>query len=141
MPPLTPELRALVDAGPLAHLSTINADGSPQVSVVWLGIDGDDLVTAHMRRAQMKLRNIDRDPRVVLSFEAPREPGAFLAHYAVVRARAAIEGPTEAAWELLDRLSRIYVAPDAVFPAPRGPGYVVRYAVERVSGVGPWAGA
>src|SRR5688572_9580111 len=95
-------LRTHIASRQLAHLSTINADGSPQVSVVWLGIDGDDLVTAHMRRDQLKLRNIERDPRVVLSFEAPREPGVFLAHHAVIRARATIEGPTEAAWELLD---------------------------------------
>lgn len=137
--PLPVELRQLVESGPLAHLSTINADGSPQVSVVWLGIDGDDLVTSHMRRTQLKLRNIERDPRVVLSFEAPREPGEFLAKHAVVRARATIEGPTEDAWELLDRLTKVFVAPGASFPAPRGEGYIVRYAVERVGGVGPWA--
>src|SRR3954453_6260696 len=98
---LDPELRQLVESGPLAHLSTINADGSPQVSVIWLGIDGEDLVTSHMRREQVKLRNIERDPRVALSFEAPREPGALLVPYAVVRARATIHGPSEDAWELL----------------------------------------
>jgi PPOX class probable F420-dependent enzyme len=139
MPSLPPELRQLIESGPLAHLSTINADGSPQVSVIWLGVDGDDLVTAHMRREQLKLRNIERDPRVVLSFAAPRVPGVFLAHYAVIRARAVIEGPTEGAWELLDRLAKVYMAADVKFPAPRGPGYIVRYAVERIGGVGPWA--
>ena len=136
---ISPELRRLVESGPLAHLSTINADGSPQVSVIWLGLDGDELVTAHMRRDQLKLRNIDRDPRVVLSFEAPRAPGVFLAHYAVVRARATISEPTEDAWELLNRLTKVYMAPDAEFPAPRGEGHLVRYTVERVGGVGPWA--
>src|SRR3954471_18877467 len=138
MPILSPELRQVIEAGPLTHLSTINADGSPQVSVIWLGLDGDDLVTAHMRR-YLKVRNIERDPRVVLSFDAPREPGVFLAHHAVIRAHAAIEGPTEEAWELLDRLMRVYMAPDATFPAPRGAGYLVRYRVEKVGGVGPWA--
>jgi PPOX class probable F420-dependent enzyme len=139
MPGLPPELRRLVESGPLTHLSTISADGSPQVTVIWLGLDGDDLVTAHMRRAQLKLRNIDRDPRVVLSFVAPPEPGVFLAHYAVIHARAAIEGPTEDAWELLDRLAKTYMAPDADFPAPRAAGYIVRHSVERIGGVGPWA--
>ncbi len=139
MSALPGELRDLIESGPMAHLSTINADGSPQVSVIWLGLDGDDLVTSHMRRDQLKLRNIDRDPRVVLSFTAPRVPGVVMAEYAVVRATATIDGPTEDAWELLDRLARVYLAPDAGFPAPRGPGYIVRYAVERVSGVGPWA--
>jgi PPOX class probable F420-dependent enzyme len=139
MPSPSPELRQLVEAGPLAHLSTINADGSPQVSVIWLGLDGEDLVTAHMRREQLKLRNIARDPRVVLSFEGPREPGVLLAAYAVVRAHATIEGPTEEAWELRDRRATVYLGPGVTFPAPRGAGYVVRYAFERVGGVGPWA--
>jgi PPOX class probable F420-dependent enzyme len=134
---LSPELRALVESGPMAHLSTTNADGSPQVSVIWIGVDGDDLVSGHLRR-QAKLRNIERDPRVVLSFDAPRVPGVFLNEHAVVRARAAIE-PGEAAWDLLDRLAKVYMGPDAGFPVPRGPGYLVRYRVERVGGVGPWA--
>src|SRR5690349_7862961 len=82
MPTLSPELRQLIETGPLVHLSTVNADGSPQVSVIWIELDGDDLITSHMSGKQLKLRNIDRDPRVVLSFDAPREPGVFLAHHA-----------------------------------------------------------
>jgi PPOX class probable F420-dependent enzyme len=139
MPSLSPELRQLIESGPLAHLSTVNADGSPQVSVIWLGLDGETPVSAHMSH-QQKLRNIAREPRVVLSFDAPREPGIFLAHHAVLRARATIEGPTVEAWELLDRLAKVYMAPDADFPAPRGEGHIIRYTIERVSGVGPWAG-
>src|SRR5207253_8396275 len=83
---LPSELRDLVESGALAHLSTINADGSPQVSVIWVGLDGDDLVSGHMQW-YAKLRNIERDPRVVLSFEAPRQPGVFLNPYAVLHAR------------------------------------------------------
>jgi PPOX class probable F420-dependent enzyme len=130
------ELRDLIESGPMAHLSTINPDGSPQVTVIWVGLDGDDLVSGHMSW-YAKLRNIERDPRVVLSFDAPRVAGAFLNEYAVLRARAAIE-TGDAAWDLLNRLAKVYVAPEAEFPAPRGPGYLVRYTVERIGGVGPW---
>lgn len=135
---LPQELQSLVAGGPFVHLSTISADGTPQVSVVWAAVDDGELVTAHMRRTQAKLRNIDRDPRVTLSFMAPPEPGIFMAHYAVLKARATIEGPSEDAWELLDRMAKVYVGPDVTFPAPRGPGFIVRYAVEHVGGVGPW---
>ncbi len=121
----------------MAHLSTINPDGSPQVSVIWIGLDGDEIVSGHMGR-YAKMRNIERDPRVVLSFDAPRTPGVFLNPYAVLRARATIV-PGEEAWDLLNRLAKVYIAPDAEFPAPRGPGFVLRYAVERIGGVGPWA--
>jgi PPOX class probable F420-dependent enzyme len=131
------ELRDLIASGPMAHLSTINADGSPQVTVIWIGLDGDDLVSGHMSR-QAKLRNIERDPRVALSFDAPRVPGVFLNEYAVLRARAAV-APSDDVWNLLNRLAKVYMSPDAEFPAPKGPGYVVRYSVERIGGVGPWA--
>src|SRR3954468_22835134 len=98
----------------MAHLSTINPDGSPQVTVIWIGLDGDDLVSGHMSY-YTKLRNIERDPRVVLSFDAPRTPRVFMNEYAVVHARAAIE-PTDEAWNLLDRLAKVYVSPDTEFP-------------------------
>ena len=134
---LPTELRDLIESGPLAHLSTVNADGSPQVSAIWIGLDGDDIVSGHLGR-WAKVRNMERDPRVVLSFDAPRTPGVFLAEHAVLRARATVE-PSDQAWDLLDRLAKVYMSPDAEFPAPKGPGFVIRYAVERIAGVGPWA--
>lgn len=131
------ELRELIASGPMVHLSTINPDGSPQVTVIWIGLDGDDLVSGHMLR-HVKLRNIERDPRFVLSFDAPRVPGVFLNEYAVLRARAEVQ-PSDDVWDLLNRLAKVYMSPDAEFPAPKGPGYLVRYSVERIGGVGPWA--
>jgi PPOX class probable F420-dependent enzyme len=136
MSALPRELRDLIESGPLAHLSTIDPDGSPQVTVVWIGLDGDDVVSGHMARHR-KLRNIERDPRVVLSFLAPRDPGVVLNEYAVLRARAAVE-PSDGAWDLLDRMTKVYMSPDSGFPAPKGPGFIVRYSIERISGVGPW---
>jgi PPOX class probable F420-dependent enzyme len=133
------ELRDLIESGPMAHLSTVNPDGSPQVSVVWIGLDGDDLVSGHLAW-YTKLRNMERDPRVVLSFDAPRAPGVFLKPYAMLRARASVQ-PSDEAWDLLNRLVKVYMSPDAEFPAPKSPGYVVRYSVERIGGVGPWASA
>src|SRR5271170_2688612 len=96
------DLRDLIRSGPMAHLTTINADGSPQVSVIWIGLDGDDIVSGHMSR-YLKLRNVERDPRVVLSFDAPRVPGTFLNPYAVLRATATVT--PGGAWDLLNRLA------------------------------------
>jgi PPOX class probable F420-dependent enzyme len=134
---LPPELRDLIASGPLAHLATISPDGTPQVTVIWIGLEDDQVVSAHMSR-YAKLRNIERDPRVVLSFDAPRSAGVFLNPYAVLQAQATVE-PSDQAWDLLDRLAKTYVAPDSRFPGSKGPGYIVRYAVERIGGVGPWA--
>jgi len=130
------ELRALIEAGPLTHLSTVNEDGSPQVTVIWIGLDGEEIVSGHMSR-QRKLRNIERDPRVVLSFLGPREHTAVLNPYAVLRARATVE-PSEDAWDLLNGFTKLYMSPEDEFPVPKGPGYIVRYEVERIGGVGPW---
>jgi hypothetical protein len=54
-----------------------------------------------------------------------------------LRARAAA-APSDGAWDLLNRLAKVYLSADTEFPAPRGPGYIVRYSVERIGGVGPW---
>ena len=136
MPTLPTELVDLVQSGPMAHVTTLNADGSPQVSVVWVGLDGDDLVTGHLHHGAT-LRNVERDPRTVISMDAPRTPGVFLNPYAVVHAHAMVE-PSDEAWNLLDRLAKVYVSPDTTFPAPQRPGFVIRYRVERIGGVGPW---
>jgi PPOX class probable F420-dependent enzyme len=136
MSELPTQLRDLIDTGPLAHLATVNPDGSPQVTAIWIGLDGDEIVSGHLNLSR-KVRNVQRDPRVVLSFDAPRTPGIFLAEHAVLAARASIQ--EGGAWDLLNRLGKVYVAPDLEFPAPRTEaGYVLRYAVERIGGVGPW---
>jgi PPOX class probable F420-dependent enzyme len=129
--------RALIDSGVLAHCVTLNADGSPQVSAVWVGMEGDEIVMAHVPR-NAKVRNLQRDPRVVLSLQADGRNAIGMQQYLVVHGRAAVtEG---GAPELLRRLVRTYVGPDAEFPLPPDapPGYVVRITPERIGGSGPW---
>jgi Pyridoxamine 5'-phosphate oxidase len=53
---------AAVDSGRLVHLATINPDGTPQVTCVYVGWDGDEIVAGHLAD-HLKLRNIRRDPR------------------------------------------------------------------------------
>jgi PPOX class probable F420-dependent enzyme len=135
---ITPELRALIDSGPLAHVVTINPDGSPQVTVVWIALDGDDLVSGHMSRYR-KLRNVERDPRISISIEAPPQPGVPITDYAVLYGTAAVE--TGGAPDLLQRLGRVYGGPEFDFPLgpDPAPGYVLRTRVTHVTGHGPWA--
>jgi PPOX class probable F420-dependent enzyme len=139
MPVLPPELRELIETGPMAHLSTINPDGSPQVTVIWIGMDGDDLVSLHMSDSGIKFRNIRRDPRVALSFDAPRESGVWINPYAVVYARATIEASLRM-WDLMALSAKTYVSPDAELPLPEvlEPGFIMRYSITRIGGIGPW---
>jgi PPOX class probable F420-dependent enzyme len=132
--------KELIRTGALGHLVTIGRDGAPQVTCVWVAVDGDDLLTAHLDLRQRKLENIRRDPRVVISFEGSeiRPPG--LCEYAIVRGRATIE--EGGAPELLQELARVYLGPDVRFPPMNDPppGVRLRIAVEQVGGIGPWAG-
>ena len=136
---LPAEARAAFESGALAHLVTINRDGSPQVACVWVGIDGDELVSGHLAPDQRKLENVRRDPRVALSVELPTRNAIGLQHYAVVHGRARItEG---GAAELLQQLAQVYVGPGTRFPPMSNPppGYVLHISVDRVSGYGPWS--
>lgn len=140
MTELTDDARAVLTSGKLAHLVTINKDGSPQVSIVWIDLDGDEIVAAH-QRDYLKLRNVRRDPRVVISVEGDSKPGVLLAEHIIVHGTARVtEG---GAVDLLRKLGKRYVAPDYEFPfgENQGPehGFVLRVKVDRVSGVGPWA--
>ena len=130
----------LIKTGRDAHLVTMNKDGSPHVTIVWIGIENGEIVCAHLPRNQ-KVRNIERDPRVVISIEAPTKSDYKLTEYAVLYGEARItEG---GAPELLQKLARIYIAPDAKFPPMENPppGYVTRIQVTRIEGVGPWMNA
>jgi PPOX class probable F420-dependent enzyme len=122
----------------LAHLVTLEADGRPQVTIVWVGLDGDEIVTGHLPEHR-KLRNIRRDPRVALSIETDKRNAIGLNEYLVVYGRARItEG---GAPELLQRLAHTYLGPDVKFPPMDDPppGYITHITVDRVAGVGPWA--
>lgn len=138
MTAVTDDVRLALAAGHLAHLTTLNPDGSPHVTVVWIGIVGDDIVCAHLVELK-KVRNIRRDPRVVVSLLTGGKNSMGLDEYLVVAGRADIsEG---GAPELLQRLAETYIGPGAKFPPMEDPpaGFITHITIERVGGVGPWA--
>ena len=136
---LPPAARALVESDALAHLVTLNADGSPQVSCVWVGVDDDEIVSGHLSDKQQKLRNVRRDPRVSLSIEGTEVEPPGMKQYVVVHGHARLE--PGGAPELLQRLAHVYLGPDVKFPPMDDPppGFVMRITPDRVGGVGPWA--
>jgi PPOX class probable F420-dependent enzyme len=130
--------RAVLESKALGHLVTINPDGSPQVSVIWVGVDGDEIIAAHVPNNR-KVKNIRRDGRVVLSVETDRINAMGLAEYLVITGTARItEG---GAVDVLRGLAKTYIGPDAEFlpgdDVP--PGYVTHITVDKIGGVGPWA--
>src|SRR5215469_7733944 len=99
-------VREFLDTGPLAHVVTLGPDGAPHVSLAWAGFDGDDLVFATFFPDQHKIRNLQRNGRVTVSFQANEHSGQGLHPYLVITGRAALtEG---GAMAVMDGLAEHY---------------------------------
>ena len=132
--------RQLLGSDP-ATLVTINRDGSPQVSLVWMVVqstaDGDDeLVIAHLQEHQ-KVRNIRRDPHVAVTIVS-QDRSVLQTPYLSIKGTARVE--EGGAPELLSQTATAIIGPGTGFPPPGSPpGYLTRITIEKVGGVGPWA--
>ena len=133
--------RDLIGKGADATLVTLNPDGSPQVSVVWVALrstpDGDELVSAHLAEHK-KVRNIRRDPRVAVTIVSVGASGQGMRPYLSIDGTARIvEG---GAPELLKELNPILGDPNMEFPPDNAPpGFLTRIRIDKVGGIGPWA--
>ncbi len=98
--------REFIESGTDATLVTINPDGSPQVTVVWVALestpDGDELVSAHLAEYQ-KTRNIRRDPRVAVTILSTKHPLQQTPYLAITGTARVVEG---GAPELLKKLAK-----------------------------------
>lgn len=129
--------QALLGSDAVAHVWTSNPDGSPQVSVVWMIVQDDEILFG-CDGASRKARNLRQDPRIILSIEDDERNERGFQRHLVIRGRAVIEdGPNPA---LMDRLARKYLGLDrhplALRDSPTA--VVVRVEIDRISGVGPW---
>lgn len=129
--------QALLGSDAVAHVWTCNPDGSPQVSVVWVIVQDDEILFG-ADTASRKVRNLGLNDRVVLSVEDSERNARGFQRHLIVHGRAAVlPGPDPA---LMDRLARKYLGlgrhPLALRDAPSS--VVVRVTVERIAGVGPW---
>lgn len=133
---LSPEARAVVESGRLAHFTTIGREGRPHTTIVWVGLAGGEIVIGKLMPDQ-KVANIGRDPRVCLSIEADGDQHG-MQNYLVVEGTAHVtEG---GAPELLHELAQRYVGPGTEFPPMPDPpdGFIIHVTPTRVRGMGPW---
>lgn len=129
--------QAMLGTDAVAHVWTNNADGSPQVSVVWVIAQGDEILFGTDTNSQ-KAKNLRRDNRIILSIEDVERNERGYQRHLVIRGTASIEpGPDP---ELMDRLAMKYTSlrrhPLAMRDSPDA--VIVRVTVDRLSGVGPW---
>jgi PPOX class probable F420-dependent enzyme len=136
---LSDSVRAALTAGNIAHMVTLNPDGSPQVACVWVMVDEEDRVVSGHLFEQQKIRNLRRDPRVALSVAPGEKSPDGLAYHFVVHGHAEVfEG---GAPEALGRIAVPYLGEGVPWPPPAfadAEGFVVRITVDRVAGFGPW---
>ncbi len=98
---LTDLARRLLDGTTFAVVATVNPDGAPQSSVVWVKRDGDDVLFSTIR-GRRKTRNMERDPRVSIMLYDPADP------YRYVEVRGTVTLTEEGGPELIQELSRKY---------------------------------
>ena len=134
---ISTEAQVLFGSDAVAHVWTTNPDGSPQVSVVWVIARGDEILFGTDAESR-KAKNLRSDARIVMSFEDTERNVRGYQRHLVVRGTATIEpGPAP---ELMDDLARKYTELERHPLALRdsATSVIVRVAIDRISGVGPW---
>jgi PPOX class probable F420-dependent enzyme len=110
-----------------AHLATLNADGSPQVTPVWVDYDGTNVVV-NTARGRVKTRNLEREPRVALSISDPENPYRYLGIQGRVVAMTENGGDAH-----IDKMAKKYLGKDSYpFRAPGERRVVVTIVPEKV---------
>ena len=134
---IPPSARRLLENRAYGHLVTRNPDGSPQMSMLWFDVEGDELL-CNTVDGRVKVRNIRRDPRVIVSVQDHDNPLWYL----LVHGRVTAMTP-EGAQEHIERLGERFTEPGeqellAQFRGADAPRLLVRIAAERLGGWGPW---
>ena len=122
------EARHLFEGKELAHVATLNTDGTPQVSAVWVGLDGD-LVTFNTAEGRVKTDNLHRDERVAISIHAQDNPYENL----IIQGKV-VEMTKDGADDDIDALAKRYMGVDS-YPH-RQPGeerVIVKIQPEKVN--------
>jgi PPOX class probable F420-dependent enzyme len=125
--PLSAATLALLDGRNYAVLATINPDGSPQTSVMWVGRDGNDLLFSTVE-GRVKHRNMLRDPRVSVTVIDSSDPE----RYAELRGRVSMT--PDVGRRLDTQLSWKYDGHDPGEDRPGAVRVVVRMVVEKAGG-------
>lgn len=110
-----------------AHLATLNVDGSPQVTPVWIDYDGTNVIV-NTARGRVKAKNVAREPRVALSITDPENPYRYLG----IRGR--VVDITENGGDAhIDKMAKKYLGKDSYpFRTPGEVRLVVKIAVDKV---------
>jgi PPOX class probable F420-dependent enzyme len=110
---LTADDIAMINEPHLGYVATVMADGSPQITPVWVDTDGENL-RFNTARGRVKTNNLERDPRIAVVVVDENDPYRWLS------IRGAAELTDEGADEHIDALAKKYTGADTF--AGRTPG-------------------
>ncbi|HLB23915.1 MAG TPA: PPOX class F420-dependent oxidoreductase [Dehalococcoidia bacterium] len=103
---LSDKTKKYLEAKSFAHVATVNKDGSPQVSPVWIEHDGTHVIV-NSEDKRLKVANLRRNPAVSLSIQNPENP------YEYIEIRGRVTGITpNGGFEGIDRLAKKYLGQD-----------------------------
>ena len=122
---LSKEATEIIDGRNFAHMATLMRDGSPQVTPVWIGREGD-IILINTTLGRAKQKNVSRDSRVAISIIDERNPYRNL----VIRGRV-IEQTQEGAIENINQLSKKYLGKD--YPWPDRNRIIIKIKPEHVN--------
>jgi PPOX class probable F420-dependent enzyme len=119
---LSTKARALVERPVIANVATVDAEGRPQLTPIWIDLEGDELVF-NSAKGRVKASNLETNPQVAISVVDPDDP------FNVVVVRGTVEATEEGADAHIDTLAKKYMGLDT-YPM-RQPGEVrVKYTVK-----------
>jgi len=104
---LTDSARKLLEGKNLLYMTTINPDGSPQITPVWVDTDGQN-VLVNTAVGRVKQKNVTRDPRVALALNTPTD----FYDVALIRGRVVEQITGDAADKHIDKLAKKYLGKD-----------------------------
>ncbi len=132
MPVKIPQsLKKVLEDKAYGHVVTFNVRGGPEVTMVWMDVDGDEVLfnTSEGRR---KPENIRRDPRVIVSIQDRNNPQL----YAVFHGKGRIDDVGADAH--IDKLAKRFLGADKYpYRQPGEKRLIARIRVDRISGMGP----
>ena len=128
---LTPDLKALLEKKALGHVVTLNKNGTPQVTLVWMDVHNGK-ASFNTNRARQKGRNLVRDNRVTVSVQDPDNPMLF----AVLEGRAVVAD--DSSLQHINAVAHKFTGADYANLQPGEQRISVDIDLEKVGGRGPW---
>ncbi|MBS1844739.1 MAG: PPOX class F420-dependent oxidoreductase [Actinobacteria bacterium] len=126
------EAKHLFEGKDFAHVATINPDGTPQVSAVWIAMDGD-LITFNTAEGRVKPKNLRANPAVALSIHAQDNPYENL----IVQGKV-VDITPDGADDDIDALAKRYLDADSYpFRQPGEERVIVKIEPEKVNHANP----